>query len=145
MNYLLKNTDKYGYSESDAMNLLFDYLEKEDLAEIMKVLIGTASGPLQELLIRLNLESSGIENINDLFNYLLAQAKYNNYTESDVIKLFLNLLNVMERQELIKKIEPSQIPAMPATPEKKSHLVLLSVRCRAVNNSSYYYPGQTKK
>ncbi len=122
MNYLLKNTDKYGYSESDAMNLLFDYLEKEDLAEIMKVLIGTASGPLQELLIRLNLESSGIENINDLFNYLLAQAKYNNYTESDVIKLFLNLLNVMERQELIKKIEPSQIPAMPATPEKKSHL-----------------------
>ena len=123
MNYLLKNAEKYGYSESDALNLLFDYLESEDLNEIMKILIGTASGPLQELLIRLNLETAGIENINDLFNYLLAQAKYNNYTESDVIKLFLNLLNVLDKQELIKKIEPSQIQATQVTMEKKSRLV----------------------
>jgi hypothetical protein len=123
MNYLLKNSDKYNYSESDAMNLLFNYLEREDLNEIMKLLIGTSSGPLQELLIRLNLESSGITDINDLFNYLLAQAKYNNYTETEVIRLFLNLLNLMEDHELIKKIEPSQIPAIQPAPEKKLHLV----------------------
>jgi hypothetical protein len=123
MNYLLKNADKYGYSESDAMNLLFDYLGKEDLDDIVKLLIGSSSGPLQELLIRLNLESSGIKDINDLFNYLLAQAKYNNYNESDVIKLFLNLLNLMENHELIKKIEPSQIPAVQPATERKSHLV----------------------
>jgi WD40-like Beta Propeller Repeat/Tetratricopeptide repeat len=123
MNYLLKNSDKYGYSESDAMNLLFNYLEKEDLNEIVKILIGTSSGPLQELLIRLNLESAGIGDINDLFNYLLAQAKYNNYTENEVIRLFLNLLNLMDNHELIKKVEPSQIPAIQPTTEKKSHLV----------------------
>jgi hypothetical protein len=123
MNYLMKNAEKYGYTESDALYLLFDYLEKEDLNEIMKNLIGTASGPLQELLIRLNLEAAGIGNINDLFNYLLAQAKYNNYTESDVIKLFLNLLNVFEKQELIKKIESSQIQAAQVPIEKKSCLL----------------------
>jgi hypothetical protein len=123
MNYLLKNSDKYGYSESDAMNLLFNYLEKEDLDEIMKLLIGTSSGPLQELLIRLNLESSGITDINDLFNYLLAQAKYNNYDEAEVVRLFLNLLNLMEDHELIKKVEPSQIPVIQPITEKKSHLV----------------------
>ncbi len=123
MNYLLKNADTYSYTRADALYLLFDYLETEDLNEIMKILIGTASGPLQELLIRLNLKDAGIENINDLFNYLLAQAKYNNYTESDVIKLFLNLLNVLDRQELIKKIEPSQIQASQVTLEKKSGLV----------------------
>lgn len=123
MNYLIKNSEKYGYTESDALYLLFDYLEKEDLNEIMKILIGTASGPLQELLIRLNLEAAGIENIDDLFNYLLAQAKYNNYTESDVIRLFLNLLNALENQDLVKKIDPSQIQATQLTTEKKSGLV----------------------
>jgi hypothetical protein len=121
MNYLLKNTTKYGYSEADALKLLFDYLQTEDLNEIMKVLIGTASGPLQELLIRLNLEAAGIENISDLYNYLLAQAKYNNYTESDVINLFLNLLNVLEKKELIKKVEPP--PIAPVSVEKKSSLL----------------------
>ena len=123
MNWLMNNSEKYGYSESDALNLLFDYLNKEDLNEIIKLLIGTSSGPLQELLIRLNLETSGIDNINELFDYLLAQAKYNNYTESDVIRLFLNLLNVMEKQELIKKIEPSQVQAIQTTREKGSRLI----------------------
>jgi hypothetical protein len=123
MNYLLDKAETYGYTESDALYLLFDYLEKEDLNEIMKVLIGTASGPLQELLIRLNLEAAGIENINDLFNYLLAQAKYNNYTESDVIRLFLNLLNIMERHELIKKADISQIQTTQLKAERKSGLV----------------------
>jgi hypothetical protein len=123
MNYLLKESDKYGYSEADALNLLFTYLEKEDLDEIMKLLIGTSSGPLQELLIRLNLESSEITDIDDLFNYLLTQAKYNNYNEAEVVKLFLNLLNIMENHELIKKVEPSQIPAIQPATEKKSHLV----------------------
>jgi hypothetical protein len=121
MNYLLKNTTKYGYTEEDALKLLFDYLETEDLNEIMKILIGTASGPLQELLIRLNLEAAGIKNIPDLYNYLLAQAKYNNYTESDVINLFLNLLNVLEKKELIKKVEPP--PVAPVSVEKKSSLL----------------------
>ena len=123
MNYLLNNAEKYSYTESDALNLLFDYLEKEDLNEIMKILIGTASGPLQDLLTRLNLETSGIESIDELYKYLLTQAKYNNYNESDVIKLFLNLLNIMDKQELIKKIEPSQIPSIQVTTEKKSALV----------------------
>jgi hypothetical protein len=123
MNWLMKNTDRYGYSESDAMKLLFDYLEKEDLNDIVKLLIGTSSGPLQELLIRLNPESAGIEDIDDLFSYLLAQAKYNNYSESEVIKLFMNLLSLMDRHELIRKIEPSQIPAGQAVTERKSHII----------------------
>jgi hypothetical protein len=121
MNYLLKNTTKYGYNEEDALKLLFDYLETEDLNEIMKILIGTASGPLQELLIRLNLEDAGVKNIADLYNYLLAQAKYNNYTESDVIDIFLNLLNVIDKKELIKKVEPP--PVAPVSVEKKSSLL----------------------
>jgi hypothetical protein len=121
MNYLLKNTTKYGYTEEDALKLLFDYLETEDLNEIMKILIGTASGPLQDLLTRLNLEDAGIKNIADLYNYLLAQAKYNNYSDSDVINLFLNLLNVMDKKELVKKVEPPMVT--PVTEEKKSSLL----------------------
>lgn len=121
MNYLLSNSARYDYSEADALKLLFEYLQKEDLSEIMKILIGTASGPLQELLIKLNLESEGIKNIADLYNYLLAQAKYNNYSESDVINLFLNLLNVLEKKDIIKKVELPQ--AAPVTAEKRSLLL----------------------
>jgi hypothetical protein len=121
MNYLLDNADRYEYAQEDALELLFTYLEKEDLHEIINILIGTASGPLQELLTRLNPESEGIINVSDLHNYLLAQARYNNYTESEVIQLFLNLLNTMEKKDLIKKVEPPQ--AAPVTAEKKSLLL----------------------
>ena len=121
MNYLLKNKTKYGFTEAEALNLLFDHLQSEDLNEIMKILIGSANGPLQELLIRLNLEAAGIENITDLYSHLLAQAKYNDYSESEVINLFLNLLNVLEKKELIKKVEPPQVS--PVTSERKSSLL----------------------
>ena len=87
----------------------------------MKILIGSANGPLQELLIRLNLEAAGLENITDLYSHLLAQAKYNDYSESEVINLFLNLLNVLEKKELIKKVEPPQVS--PVTSERKSSLL----------------------
>lgn len=113
MNYLLENVDAYDYTEAEVMALLFNYLEDEDLHEIMKILIGTSSGALEDFLISLNLEASNIRNIYDLYEYLLYQARFNDFTESDVIKLFLNLLNVIDSQELIKKVEPP-----PPQPEK---------------------------
>jgi len=118
MNYLLKNAEKYGYSEAEAMTLLFDYLDDKDLHEIMKILIGTSRDGLQDFLISLNLEASDISDISDLYNWLLYQTKFHDFTESDVIDLFLNLLNVINSQELIKKIEP---PPPPPAPEKKGY------------------------
>ncbi|MBL7111501.1 MAG: PD40 domain-containing protein [Bacteroidales bacterium] len=104
--YLLENAEDYDYTRENAMSLLFNYLEKEDLAEIMKVMIGTASGELQELLINMNLDQLGIGSLSELYAYLLNQAKFHNFTEADVDALFINLLNVLERNELIRKVDP---------------------------------------
>ncbi|KPK83840.1 MAG: hypothetical protein AMS27_11720 [Bacteroides sp. SM23_62_1] len=114
--WLLENSEEYEYTETEVMTLLVNYLEEEDLQEIMKVLIATSSGTLEDFLISLNLRTSNISNIGDLYEYLLYQSKFNDFTESDVINLFLNLLNVIDNQELIKKVEP---PPPPAEKERK--------------------------
>ncbi len=104
--YLLENAEDHDYTQEDAMSLLFDYLEKEDLSEIMRVLISTASGELQELLITMNLDQLGIHSLDELYAYLLNQAKYHNFTEADVNALFINLLHVVDSNELVRKVEP---------------------------------------
>ncbi len=116
MNWLLRNAAKYDYTETEVMTLLVDYLEDQDLLEIMKILIGTSSGALEDFLVSLNLDINNISNINDLYEYLLYQSRFHDFTESDVINLFLNLLNIIDNQELIKKIEP---PPPPQVKERK--------------------------
>lgn len=120
MNFLLRNTEEYGYTKAEVMTLLVNYLEEEDLNEIMKILIGTSSGALEDFLITLNLDVTNISNINDLYEYLLYQSKFHDFTESDVIDLFLNLINVIDNQELIKKVEPP--PPLPEKGRKVSGL-----------------------
>jgi hypothetical protein len=119
MDYLLTNAEKFNYGEADALSLLFDYLEDKDLDEIMKILIGTSSGALQDYLITLNLEANNISDIPGLYYWLLNQSKYHSYSELDVIDLFLNLLNIIDNQELIRKVEPPPPPPLPPARTKK--------------------------
>ena len=103
--YLLDEAEDHDYTEEDAMSLLFDYLGKEDLNKIMAMLIGNATGDLQELLLGMNLDELGIKSLADLYAYLLDQAKYHDFTEADVNALFIKLLDTLEKNELVRKVD----------------------------------------
>ena len=104
--YLLEQADKHDYTREDVMSLLFNYLEQEDLTEIMKSLISRSDGALQEFLIGMNLDELGIKSLSDLYAYLLDQAKYHDFTEADVNALFIKLLNALENNDLVRQVEP---------------------------------------
>ncbi len=112
MDYLMKESESYDYSQEDAVRLLLDYLEKEDLLEIIKLLIGTSSGDLLNLLLNLNTEQNNIYNMDDLYRYLIEQSRYYDYTEEDVVRLFLNLLKILEYEPIVDVI-PSVAPPVP--------------------------------
>ena len=59
---------------------------------------------MQDVLINLNLERDGINDLSDLFYYLLDQASSHDYTEDDVIKLFLDLLKILENKSLTEEL-----------------------------------------
>jgi hypothetical protein len=105
MSYLLDQANKYDYSQDEAMSLLLNYLEGKDLREIVKVLIATSSGDLQTLLMNLDLGVENLSSLSSLYNYLIDQANYHDFTDVDVMKLFLNLLKVLEDQPLVSEIE----------------------------------------
>jgi hypothetical protein len=102
--YLMDQSENYEYTREDAMNLLLDYLEKEDLKEIIKLLIGTSSGDLLNLLLSLDTQQNNIRNLDDLYTYLIEQARYHDYTENDVVRMFLNLLKILEYEPIVEEV-----------------------------------------
>jgi hypothetical protein len=112
MSYLMKESEDHDYSREDAVRLLLDYLEKEDLREIIKLLIGTSSGDLLNLLLNLDTEQNNIHSLDDLYQYLIEQARYNDYSEEDVVRMFLNLLKILEYEPIVEVIPPAEAPAM---------------------------------
>jgi hypothetical protein len=86
------------------LRLLMDHIGREDLKEIIEILISISSGDLQDVLINLNLERDGIHDLADLFHYLLDQASSHDYTEDDVIRLFLDLLKILENESLADEL-----------------------------------------
>ncbi len=105
ISYLMDESANHDYTDEDVVELLLNYLEKEDLGEIIKLLIGTSSGELLNLLLNLDLEQNNIKSLDDLYNYLIEQAQYYDYTEDDVIRLFLNLLKILEYEPIVQEIE----------------------------------------
>jgi hypothetical protein len=105
IDFLMNESEKHDYTREDVVNLLLDYLEKEDLREIIKLLIGTSSGELLNLLLNIDLEQNNIRSLDDLYNYLIEQAQYYDYSEDDVIKLFLNLLKILEYKPIVQEAE----------------------------------------
>lgn len=103
--YLMEESVNHDYTNEDVIELLLNYLEKEDLREIIKLLIGTSSGELMNLLLNLDLEQNNIRSLDDLYNYLIEQAPYYEYTEDDVIRLFLNLLKILEYEPIVQELE----------------------------------------
>ena len=109
MMYLLDVAGDAGYTGEEAMGLLMDYLNTEDLKEIIEILISISSGDLQEVLVNLDLERDGIDDLADLFHYLLEQAASHEYTQDDVIRLFLNLLKILENESLSDELKASAV------------------------------------
>ena len=105
ISYLLDEAQNNDYTEEDAIKLLLEYLAQEDLGEIIKLLIGTASGDLLDLLLSLDTDQNNIRNLDDLYKYLLEQARYHEYTEEDVIRLFLNVLKIMEHEPIVEQLQ----------------------------------------
>jgi hypothetical protein len=113
ISYLLEQAGNYDYTGQDVMALLLKTLEENDLRETVKILTATSSGDLQTLLINLDLAQNNIHSLSDLYDYLVMQSKFYDFTEEDVMKLFLNLLQVFEDQPLVEEIE------IPSVPEEK--------------------------
>lgn len=110
ISYLINEAENNDYTEEDALILMLNYLEKEDLTEIIKLLIGTSSGELLNLLLNLDTEQNNIRYLDDLYKYLIEQASFNDFTEEDVIRLFLNLLKIVEQEPIVQEIiTPTQI------------------------------------
>lgn len=104
MLYLLDAAGKNDFTQEDVLRLLMDHIGREDLKEIIEILISISSGDLQDVLINLNLERDGIQDLADLFHYLLDQASSHDYTEDDVIRLFLDLLKILENESLADEL-----------------------------------------
>lgn len=104
MMYLLDAAAKQNFTQEDVMKLLMDYIGKEDLKEIIEILISISVGDLQEVLINLDLERDGIHELADLFHHLLDQASTHDYSEDDVIRLFLDLLKILENESLANEL-----------------------------------------
>jgi len=104
MTYLLEAAGKHDYTQEEVLRLLTDYITMEDLKEIIQILISISTGDLEDVLINLDPERDGIHDLADLFHYLLDQAASHDYTEDDVIKLFLNLLKILEDESLADEL-----------------------------------------
>ena len=117
MTYLMNEAEDHDYTREDAVRLLLEYLENEDLQEIIKLLIGTSSGDLLNLLLNLDPGQHNIRSLDDLYRYLVEQARYQDYTEEEVVRMFLNLLKILEYEPIVEVIQPAETPA--PVPEHK--------------------------
>ncbi len=109
MLYLLDAAGDSGYTPEDAMQGLMDHLGTEDLKKILEILISISSGELHEVLVNIDLERDGIRDLADLFHYLLDQASSHEYTRDDVIRLFLNLLKILEKESLADELSATSL------------------------------------
>ena len=100
MKYLIEASDKYDFTPADVLRPTLDHIGKKDLQEIIDILISISWGDLKDVLTSLDLERDGIDDLADLFYYLLDEASSHDYTEHDVIKLFLDLLKILENKAL---------------------------------------------
>jgi hypothetical protein len=105
MSYLLDRAGDYGYSPEEAMSLLLEYMEEEDVKDILRALVANTTGDLQTLLMNLDLEMEGIRTLADLYQYLIEQSLLSDFSDVDVMKAFLNVLDVLENQPLVSQIE----------------------------------------
>ncbi|MFC2115206.1 hypothetical protein ACFLTU_01935 [Bacteroidota bacterium] len=113
ISHLMDEAENNDYTREDAIILLLDYMETEDLREIIKLLIGTSSGELLNLLLNLDVEQNRIQTIDDLYAFLMEQAKFYGYSEDDIIRLFLNLLKIIDHEPMIE-----EIPVPPSTDDE---------------------------
>ena len=102
--YLFDAAGKHDFTQEDVVGLLMDHLGQLDLKEIIEILISISAGDLQDVLININLERDNIHDLSDLFYYLLDQASSHDYTEDDVINLFLDLLKILEDESLADEL-----------------------------------------
>jgi len=112
MMYLLDAAEKHGYSQEDVLRLLMDYIGNEDLKEIIEILISISSGDLQDVLVNIDLERDGLHELADLFHYLMDQASSHDYTEDDVVNLFLDLLKILENESLADELSATMSQEM---------------------------------
>jgi hypothetical protein len=104
MKYLIEAADEYDFTPADILRPTMDHIGKKDLQEIIDILISISGGDLKAVLMSLDLERDGIDDLADLFYYLLDQAPGHDYTEHDVIKLFLDLLKILEDKALAEEL-----------------------------------------
>jgi hypothetical protein len=104
MQYLLDESSTHDYTPEEVLQLLMDYIGDEDLKEIIQILISISAGDLQNVLKDIDLDRDGIHDLADLFHHLIGQAGSHDYTEDDVIKLFLNLLKILENRSLADEL-----------------------------------------
>jgi hypothetical protein len=104
MRYLIEAAGEHDYTPAEVLRPLMDHIGKKDLLEIIGILISISGGDLKDVLTNLDLERDGIDNLADLFYYLLDQASGHDYTEHDVIKLFLDLLKILENKALADEL-----------------------------------------
>jgi hypothetical protein len=114
MQYLLDETSTHEYTPGDVLHGLMDYIGDEDLREIIGILISISAGDLRDVLKDIDLDRDGIHDLADLFHHLIGQAAGHDYTEEDVIKLFLNLLKILENQSLADQLSASLEPGISA-------------------------------
>ncbi len=110
MDYLLRNSKRHSYTEKEVINLLLEFIEVQDIEESIKILSGIVTGDLKEILQNLDIETSGIKNFSDLFDYINDQGKDYDFNESDVVVLFMDLVKHVDETGLIDEIEMVEIP-----------------------------------
>jgi MYXO-CTERM domain-containing protein len=81
-----------------------DHIGDEDLREIIQILISISAGDLREVLKDIDLDRDGIHDLAGLFHHLIGEAASHDYTEEDVIRLFLNLLKILENRSLADEL-----------------------------------------
>ncbi len=87
---LLRDSKTHGYTRAEVYNVLLDMLEAGNVNDFIDELIKHAEGSLKEVL--LSMERSQFSLPVEVIQYLLAQAPYFDYTESDVNNLLIKIL-----------------------------------------------------
>lgn len=108
--YLLSHSKREGYTEAEVLNIMFTYLEGEDLRHMLATLKANASGELLSVLNGIDPETDHIENVSDLFNYLQAESQDVALDESTVYTAFLGLLEHVEEEKVLADLHITEIP-----------------------------------
>ena len=93
-NFLIDKSDLLGYSTKDLIYLFARIASNgdPDVNNFLGKLIKKSTGHLHDLLTNIDLKSNKIKNIKNLLDYLMNQAKTNNYTENDLLKALTRII-----------------------------------------------------